>query len=94
MIKSIKMRELETLSDVNIIDVRERDEYASGHMPKSKNIPLSTFETKLKTLSKDELYYIVCQSGGRSRMAVKHAAALGYNAINVKGGMAAYKGGK
>lgn len=77
---------------VNIIDVREKGEFAAGHIPKSINLPLSSLALNTKSLSKDEDYYIICASGGRSSVATTLLNKFGYNVTNVEGGVAAWKG--
>ncbi|EOH99289.1 hypothetical protein UAW_00439 [Enterococcus haemoperoxidus ATCC BAA-382] len=73
-----------------VIDVREKTEFASGHISGAKNIPLSKIGSYV---NKDkEPVYVICQSGMRSRQAVKKLKAKGINAINVKGGMSAWRG--
>ena len=47
-----------------------------------------------KYLKKEEEYYIMCQSGGRSQAAVKALSKLGYQVVNVAGGYGSYAGSK
>lgn len=77
---------------LNVIDVRERNEFTIGHIPKSINLPLSTLALNTKALSKEEDYYIICASGGRSSVATTLLNKFGYNVTNVEGGIAAWKG--
>ena len=77
---------------LNVIDVRERNEFIIGHIPKSINLPLSTLALNTKALSKEEDYYIICASGGRSSVATTLLNKFGYNVTNVEGGIAAWKG--
>ena len=74
---------------LNILDVREDFEYEMGHILGAKSKPLSTFPVKL---DKEETYYVVCQSGGRSAGACQMLAEKGYDVINVEGGMSAWRG--
>lgn len=74
---------------INLIDVREVDEYESGHIPTAKNMPLSEFPVEL---DKEKTYYVICQSGGRSTTACQYLANNGYDVVNVMGGMSAWKG--
>ncbi|WP_161878450.1 rhodanese-like domain-containing protein [Alkalibacterium sp. MB6] len=74
---------------INLIDVREVDEYESGHIPIAKNMPLSEFPVEL---DKEKTYYVICQSGGRSTTACQYLANNGYDVVNVMGGMSAWKG--
>lgn len=73
-----------------VIDVREKTEFASGHIPGAKNIPLSKIGSY--TQKESELVYVICQSGMRSRQAVKKLKAKEIDAVNVRGGMSAWRG--
>lgn len=77
---------------VNVIDVRERHEFAAGHLTKAVNLPLSTLALNTKGLSKNEEYFVICASGGRSSVATTLLTKFGYNVTNVEGGVAAWKG--
>lgn len=85
-------QKLENGEQLNIIDVREVDEYQSGHIPGSKNIPLSLFEYRVNELPKNKPYIIVCLSGGRSAQATMYLESHGYDATNMTGGMMAWFG--
>ncbi|PMD73108.1 FAD-dependent oxidoreductase [Companilactobacillus nuruki] len=69
-----------------IIDAREPDEYANGHIVTSKNIPLSQFRQRLAEIPTDQKVYIHCQSSQRSYNMVRALNNLGYtNIINISG---------
>ena len=51
---------------LNLIDVREADAFASGHLPGAINLPLSDFLERYGELDKDKSYHIICRSGARS----------------------------
>ncbi|WP_028273993.1 rhodanese-like domain-containing protein [Atopococcus tabaci] len=93
MFNSISMPEFDELyrknKDIHIIDVREDDEFASGHIPGATSVPLSQFPTEL---DKDKSYYVICHSGGRSSLACQQLAQNGYDVTNVMGGMSAWRG--
>lgn len=60
---------------VHVVDVREVNEYASGHVPSASNQPLSAFDpTKLPS---DRPVVLICQAGGRSAKALAAARASG-----------------
>ncbi len=66
-----------------IIDVRTPDEFRSGHIKSSINIPLQTLSQKITTLKQKKKPIIaVCQSGGRSSMAVTALKNAGIEAYN------------
>lgn len=75
-----------------VIDVREKEEYEAGHIPGSLSVPLSLFPDILKTLDKNQDYYVVCRSGGRSFLGCRYLKKMGFNARNLTGGMNAYVG--
>ncbi len=72
-----------------LLDVREPDEYAYGHVPGSLNYPLSSLEEFLP--EKGHPLYVYCQSGARSARAASLLAAQGYEVENI-GGIMGYRG--
>ncbi|PWU69241.1 rhodanese-like domain-containing protein [Gracilibacillus dipsosauri] len=76
---------------LNIIDVREDDEVATGIIPGAKHIRLSEVPDRLNELDEKEHYYMVCRSGGRSGKATEYLEAKGYNVTNMAGGMLAWE---
>lgn len=93
MYKSIGMPEFyqETKhQNLPIIDVREVDEYAAGHVPNAKNLPLSTLAENFATLDKEQPYYLICQVGGRSARAAEFLSQQGFDVTNVMGGTSAW----
>lgn len=75
-----------------IVDVREKDEYARGHIPGAVNFPLSDLGSDFTQLDKNTDYYLVCQSGGRSAMAAEFLSDQGFNVTNVMGGTGSWMG--
>lgn len=66
-----------------IVDVRSVDEFKSGHIPQSQNIPLPQLAQKVDFLKKKNKAVItVCQSGARSGMATTLLVKAGINAVN------------
>ena len=94
--RNINVNELEDIMDkINLIDIREKDEYALKSLKYTKNIPmhelLDNYEDYLNT---DEEYYLICESGRRSFITAAELADAGYNVINVTGGTSGYYGKK
>lgn len=69
-----------------IIDAREPEEYAAGHIKISHNIPLSQFRQRLTEIPTDRPVYVHCQSSQRSYNMVRALDNLGYtNITNISG---------
>ncbi len=74
------------------IDVRTAQEFASGHAPRARNIPLDRLENSLVTLRKDEPVYVICETGRRSAQASEILEKNGFSKIvNITGGTAQWK---
>jgi rhodanese-related sulfurtransferase len=73
-----------------VIDVRQPDEYASGHVPGALLMPLATVPDNLDRFRSDGPTYVICRSGGRSMRACEHASGEGYDVVNVAGGTGAW----
>lgn len=78
-------------ADVQVIDVREPYEFASGRIEVAQNIPLQTIPNKMSEFNKDHKIILVCASGGRSTSAAKYLAQYGYQVYNMVGGMMGWR---
>lgn len=65
-----------------LLDVREVEEYKSGHARGSVNIPLFLLPTEMGRLDKDRPIVVVCLSGARSAQAVNLLKSQGFEAYN------------
>ena len=83
---------LERGEALNIIDVREDEEWEAGNIPGAKHIPLGVLGQRLDELDRQKEYIFVCRSGNRSGIACEHLEAMGYNVINMTGGMLCWDG--
>lgn len=83
--KSITVQELHAREDTPLIDVREPDEYAAGHVPGAVNLPMSQIGELLDRLPEGP-FDVICQAGGRSARVVEALEARGHDATNVAGG--------
>lgn len=77
---------------VTILDVREQDEWESGHIPGTKHIPLGQIARALNELDPEKETIVVCRSGNRSGMACEFLASMGHKVINMTDGMSAWPG--
>lgn len=65
-----------------LLDVRTKEEYASGRASASINIPLDSLSGKMGKLKKDVPLVVVCESGARSAYAVNFLKSKGFEAYN------------
>lgn len=76
--REVSAQELATMLQENralVIDVREVDEFASGHIPGAVNMPLSTFQASRLPEPSDKTLVLSCLGGKRSAMALDKCAA-------------------
>jgi len=73
-----------------LVDVREIDEYESGHIPSALHVVLGTVPDNVEIFRGDGPTYVVCKSGGRSMRACEFLADHGVNIVNVAGGTMAW----
>lgn len=81
--------------DAHIVDVREPDEYAAGHLPEAKNIPVAKLAERIGELEKfkDKPLIVCCASGMRSNKACAELKKLGFEKLfNLTGGIDAWVG--
>ena len=76
-------------ADAAMLDVREPDEWAVGHIPGALHVPLSDVPSRLDALPESEVV-VVCRNGGRSARAAVWLNRNGFDAVNLEGGMAAW----
>ena len=86
------LAKLDAGEKVNMIDVREADEVATGIIPGAEHIPLGLVEFKYQELDKSKEYVMICRSGGRSGKACQFLEEQGYNVTNMSGGMLEWQG--
>ena len=84
----------EQTPDLFVLDVRTEGEWANGHIPRAKLVPLDELEDRLRELpAKDARILVHCAAGGRSLQACQILADKGYTRLlNLVGGMHAWPG--
>ena len=76
-----------------VLDLREPDEFAEGHIPSAQNKPLSVLQQDdFSELSPEEQYIVICRSGNRSQTASDILVNAGYKVVNVSAGMSSWTG--
>ena len=80
--------------DALLVDVREAEEFAKGHILGARNIPLAQLEARVGELEKHKAKPVIvhCETGNRSRGAQSTLRAKGFErAVNLAGGYVAWK---
>jgi rhodanese-related sulfurtransferase len=75
---------LEQEPDCMILDVREEEEYITGHADGAVLFPLDTIDARSaagRIPRRDTPVLVYCRSGRRSRQAAERLAALGYTRV-------------
>ena len=76
-----------------LLDVRTRSEYAQGHIPRSRNLPLQEIQKVSSALPRQNTpLFVYCLSGARSRQAVSQLQKMGYTDVTNLGGISGYRG--
>ena len=93
--ETITAKELKAKMDrgdkFTLLDVREPYEYAIGHIPGSKLVPLGSVSARLHEFSKSENIILQCKSGKRSSDALQIFKAAGFEKLqNLTGGILAW----
>lgn len=78
-------------SSLRLVDVRETDEYASGHVPGAQLVVLGMVPDNVDAFRGDGPAYVICRSGARSMRACEFLAAQGVEAVNIAGGTLAWQ---
>ncbi|MFB9325135.1 rhodanese-like domain-containing protein [Paenibacillus aurantiacus] len=77
---------------MQILDVRELAEWEAGHIAGAISIPLGELPRRHTELGIGLETLIVCRSGNRSGLACEILESLGYEVINLTGGLLAWRG--
>lgn len=78
--------------DIQLIDVRQPDEYAFAKIEGAKLIPLGEIIKRMGELDENRETVVHCKMGGRSARAIEALQAAGYQGElkNLKGGITAW----
>ncbi len=92
--KEISQQEIRQIlfshKDVQLIDVREIEEYREGHIEGSKLIPLSILSEQVDQLDRNRPVVLICRSGNRSSQACEILTTRGFQASSLRGGLSAW----
>ena len=95
-ISSERAKEIVSSKELNqflLLDVRQPGEYARGHLPGARLIPLGELAERVGELDEDKHVIVYCRSGVRSKTACQILTRLGLDrVINMEGGINGYEG--
>jgi NADPH-dependent 2,4-dienoyl-CoA reductase/sulfur reductase-like enzyme/rhodanese-related sulfurtransferase len=74
-----------------LLDVRDPEEFAAGHLPRAVNLPLSQLRRRFAELPREREIWVSCGVGQRAYYAIRFLAQHGYQARNLSGGYATYE---
>jgi rhodanese-related sulfurtransferase len=85
-------QKLDQGADIQIIDVREPNEYAFARIPNSIHIPLAQVVTRMSEIDPQRETVVHCKTGGRSASAIHALQQAGFKGTlaNLKGGITAW----
>jgi len=92
-ITSTELKErLDKGEDIQIIDVREPNEYAYARIPNSVHIPLGQILNRMSEIDPARETVVHCKMGGRSARAIEALTQAGFTGklANLKGGITAW----
>ena len=76
---------------IQLVDVRQPGEYASGHAYRAKNLPLNSLDKNIDQIDPSLPTYVICQTGYRSSLATSILENAGFKEVhNVAGGTTAW----
>ncbi|MER7043724.1 MULTISPECIES: rhodanese-like domain-containing protein [Streptomyces] len=81
-------------SDALVLDVREADEWAAGHVEGALHLPMSEFVARFgevtEAVADGRRAFVMCRVGGRSAQVTQYLVQQGIDAVNIDGGMLAW----
>ncbi len=78
------------VADRVLLDVREYEEWMSGHAPTAVHIPMSRLVEHVEELDRSQRIICICRSGNRSARVTAWLRERGFDAVNMTGGMSTW----
>ncbi|WP_375498152.1 rhodanese-like domain-containing protein [uncultured Jatrophihabitans sp.] len=81
-------------ADAVLLDVRENEEWAAGHIAGAVHVPMNEVPQRLSydpgPITPEATVVVICKVGGRSAQVTAWLRQQGYQAVNLEGGMLAW----
>lgn len=75
---------------IELIDVRQGEEFEAGHIEGARHIELGQLSARAGEVDRDRKVVFYCRSGTRSAMATEAFTEAGYDVQNMEGGLIAW----
>lgn len=76
--------------DAVVVDVRQHEEWQTGHIHDAIHVPLSQLSNRRQQLPRGKTIVTVCRSGHRSALAARKLTRAGHDVLNLSGGLNAW----
>jgi len=87
-----RFQELAAANDALIVDVREPEEFARGHIANARSLPLRHLVERADEIPRDRTTMIMCRSGRRSIRALHMLMDMGYEDVwGLRGGILSWR---
>jgi rhodanese-related sulfurtransferase len=78
-------------ADAYLLDIREHEEWAAGHAPQAKHLPMQDVPARLGDIPTEGNVVVACRMGARSAQVTAYLLSQGRdNVVNLVGGMLAW----
>ena len=81
-------------SSTLVLDIREGDDFAGGHLPRARHIPLSQLSKRVDEIGKfkDKPVIVTCKTGTKAGAATRLLRQAGFNSVfELRGGLDAWR---
>ena len=86
-VEALELKKMLKNNEVILLDVREPYEIEICNIKGSLFIPMNEIPQNIEQLDKEKRYAVMCHSGVRSLYVSNYLNSLGYNTLNVTGGI-------
>ncbi|MEW6333345.1 MAG: rhodanese-like domain-containing protein, partial [Thermodesulfobacteriota bacterium] len=92
LVSSVTYDRAAAMEDAQFLDVRTKEEYGEGSIPRSIHVPLDELRQRIHELPRDRHLIVCCRSGIRSYAAIRILKHSGFERLsNLSGGYISYR---